>query len=240
MKLTTVLFDLDGTLLPMDQDAFVKAYFGLLAKKLAPHGYEPDALIQSVWAGTAAMVKNDGTKTNEEVFWDHFSTVFGENARADEPLFARYYEEDFPKVQAACGFEQQVKPAIDAIKAMGLQVILATNPIFPAIATRQRIAWAGLSPEDFQYITTYENSSYCKPNPQYYREILDRFGLDPQQCLMVGNDAKEDMLAASQAGIKGFLLPRCLINSDGLDITQYPQGDLKELLEYISKLTAVS
>ena len=37
----TVLFDLDGTLLPMDQDNFVKAYFKNLAIKLAPHGYDP-------------------------------------------------------------------------------------------------------------------------------------------------------------------------------------------------------
>ena len=38
MALTTILFDLDGTLLPMDNDVFVKTYFGLLAKTLAPHG----------------------------------------------------------------------------------------------------------------------------------------------------------------------------------------------------------
>ena len=60
MAITTVLFDLDGTLLPMDQEIFVKTYFSLLAKKLAPHGYEPEALINAVWAGTRAMVKNTG------------------------------------------------------------------------------------------------------------------------------------------------------------------------------------
>ena len=35
MNIKAVLFDLDGTLLPMDQDIFVKSYFGLLAKKLS-------------------------------------------------------------------------------------------------------------------------------------------------------------------------------------------------------------
>ena len=59
MKITTVLFDLDGTLLPMDQDLFTKGYFKLLAAKLAPYGYEPKQLIDAVWAGTAAMLKND-------------------------------------------------------------------------------------------------------------------------------------------------------------------------------------
>ena len=51
-----ILFDLDGTLLPMDQDEFTKGYFKLLAAKLAPYGYEPKTLIDTVWAGTAAMV----------------------------------------------------------------------------------------------------------------------------------------------------------------------------------------
>lgn len=57
MKLTTVLFDLDGTLLPMDNDEFTRGYFKLLAAKLAPHGYEPKQLVDAIWAGTAAMVK---------------------------------------------------------------------------------------------------------------------------------------------------------------------------------------
>lgn len=48
MKITTVLFDLDGTLLPMDQDVFIKDYFGRLARKLAPYGYEPKKLIEAV------------------------------------------------------------------------------------------------------------------------------------------------------------------------------------------------
>ena len=78
MKLTTILFDLDGTLLPMDNDAFTKGYFKLLAAKLAPHGYEPKQLVDAIWAGTAAMVKNDGTQSNEEAFWKKFAGIYGE------------------------------------------------------------------------------------------------------------------------------------------------------------------
>ena len=83
MALTTILFDLDGTLLPMDNDVFVKTYFGLLAKTLAPHGYEAKALVDAVWAGTAAMVANDGRQTNEAVFWEKFAGVFGERVYGD-------------------------------------------------------------------------------------------------------------------------------------------------------------
>ena len=40
----TVFFALDGTLLPMDLEVFVKDYLGRIAAKLAPHGYDPKQL----------------------------------------------------------------------------------------------------------------------------------------------------------------------------------------------------
>ena len=57
MKITTVLFDLDGTLLPMDQNAFIKAYFGGLARRLAPHGYDPQKLIDAIWQGAKSACR---------------------------------------------------------------------------------------------------------------------------------------------------------------------------------------
>lgn len=232
MKYKAILFDLDGTLLPMDQEQFVGAYFSRLAKKLAPLGYEPEKLIKAIWAGTAAMVKNDGTITNEEAFWNKFAEFFGPESRADEPTFAEFYANEFQQVQEVCGFDGGVRETIDAIKAMGLRVILATNPIFPAIATESRIRWAGLTPEDFEWYTTYEHTHYCKPNPAYYQEILDRQGLKAEECLMVGNDVTEDG-AAAKLGMDVFFLPRCLINKENRDISSYPQGNLADLLTYI-------
>ena len=166
MKITTVLFDLDGTLLPMDQNAFIKAYFGGLARRLAPHGYEPQKLIDSIWQGTAAMVKNNGDVTNEERFWQAFEATYGSPARQDEELFAAFYREDFDKVSSSCGYTPAAREIIDTVKACGLRTALATNPIFPAMATERRIAWAGLSTSDFELYTTYENSRFCKPNPK--------------------------------------------------------------------------
>ena len=235
MKTKMILFDLDGTLLPMDQDVFVKYYFGLLAKRLAPLGYEPEKLIQSIWGGTGAMVKNDGNCQNEEAFWRFFCSVFGPDARKDEPEFAAFYEEDFDKVQPSCGFQPQSRQLIDLLKSRGYRVALATNPIFPAIATRKRIAWAGLSPEDFELVTTYENSRFCKPNPKYYEDILKELQVSPEECLMIGNDATED-LAAAKLGIPVFILTDCLINKENIDLSPLPHGDFRELFRYIDTL----
>lgn len=231
----TVLFDLDGTLLPMDQEEFVHSYLSLLAKKLSPQGYEPKHLISAVWAGTEAMVKNDGTKTNEEVFWDAFCGIFGPDVRKDEPLFAEFYAADFGLVRTVCGFAAEAKEIIELLKEKKIPVVLATNPLFPEIATRQRIRWAGLEPEDFASYTTYENSSFCKPNPAYYRELLQKLGKDPENCLMVGNDVQEDMAPAKSLGMRTFLLTPCLIDREGTDLADQPRGGFAELKEFLLK-----
>ena len=230
-----VFFDLDGTLLPMDQEEFIKMYFGSLAKKLIPHGYDNDQLIAAVWNGTKTMMKNDGSCTNEEAFWNSFCSVFGEKAKADMPLFEDYYKNEFACVKQVCGSYEKAPDVIKAVKAKGLKVVLATNPLFPKIATQNRIKWAGLKPEDFCLYTTYEDYSYCKPSLEYYKQILTKLGLKGEECVMVGNDVTEDMVT-EKLGMKTFLLTDCIINRDSKDISVYNHGSFDELIEFINNL----
>lgn len=235
MGISTVLFDLDGTLLPMDQENFVKKYFGTISAKLAPYGYEPQKLIDCIWRGTAAMVMNDGSRKNEDVFWDVFAKIYGNNALKDKDIFDSYYTKDFLEVRSVCGYDPMAAEIIAELKKKGKRLVLATNPIFPAIATETRMKWAGISAEDFELYTTYENSRYCKPNLKYYKDILERIGCSAEECLMVGNDVSEDMIA-EELGMKVFLLTDCLINKKERDISKYPQGGFAELKEYIRNL----
>lgn len=234
-KITTILFDLDGTLLPMDNAAFTKGYFKLLAARLAPLGYEPEKLVDAVWSGTAAMVKNDGSQNNEAAFWKRFSEIYGEKVLGDLPVFENFYATDFQQAKAMCGFNPKAAEAVRTARDLGLRVALATNPIFPAIATESRIRWAGLQPEDFELYTTYENIGYCKPNPAYYQELLDQLNESPERCLMVGNDVAEDMIA-EKLGMQVFLLTDCIINKEDADISLYPRGGFDDLLEHIRTL----
>lgn len=231
MGIQAVFFDLDGTLLPMDQDEFTRGYFKLLAAKAAPRGYEPKQLIDAIWAGTAAMVMNDGSRSNEEVFWKKFIKIFGEEAIADKPLFDEFYANEFENAKQFCPCNPKAAEAILLLKGMGVRLVLATNPIFPAVGTEARIRWAGLSPKDFELYTTYENSRYCKPNLDYYREILEKTNLTPEECLMVGNDVAEDMIAR-EIGMKVFLLTDCMINKEGRDISEFPHGGFEQLIAY--------
>jgi len=235
MNLTAVLFDLDGTLLPMDLETFTKAYLAKLTAMLADHGYEPSTLAQTILQSTYAVIKNDGSKTNESLFWEQATKVYGKRILADMPIFDKFYAEEFDALSAVCGYEAKAAQTVRALKKQGKRVILATNPIFPAAATEWRIKWTGLSPDDFELITTYENSRFCKPNLEYYKDILRQCAIEPEECLMVGNDVSDDM-SAQRLGMKVFLLTDCLINSVSADISKYPHGSFDALNEYIASL----
>lgn len=236
MKIKAILFDLDGTLLPMDQEAFVAAYLGGLIKLLAPFGYEPKDVQTALVASTRAMMTNDGTITNEKRFWQSFSAVLGEDIRNHNERFERFYKEEFDKIKSTCGYNPRAKEIVDLARSTGARVILATSPLFPRVATESRIGWAGLSPDDFEHVTTYENSRYCKPNPVYYTNLISELGLAPDECVMIGNDIGDDMVAET-VGIRCFLLTDCLINRKNVDIDRFRHGGFDELTEFIKEIT---
>lgn len=186
MRILTVLFDLDGTLLPMDQEEFTRGYFELLTEKMLLYGYKKQQLADAVWKGTIAMIMNTGDASNEEAFWRKFAELYGEKALSDQSHFHEFYEKEFQGAKDFCRYDPKAAETVRKIKRKGLKLILATNPIFPRNAVISRIRWAGLEPSDFEYITDYENSRYCKPNPEYYNEILNKLNLQPVECLMVG------------------------------------------------------
>ncbi|HZJ89619.1 MAG TPA: HAD family hydrolase [Bacilli bacterium] len=228
-----ILFDLDGTLLPMEQDYFLTSYLKLIGNEMAAHGYDPHELVSVIMQGTEKMLQNDGNKTNEEVFWEYFVSVYGERARLDQAKFHAFYIEKFPLLQKTCGYNELTPQLISALKKQGYKLILATNPIFPRVATLERMRWAGLEESDFLLVTTYENSHYAKPNPLYYAEILTKLNAHPSEVMMIGNDTTDDYGAVKQ-GIKTFFVTDDLINKNGLDLKKFPHGSLRDLTAFLA------
>lgn len=231
----TVMFDLDGTLLPFVQDEFVKLYFGGLCKKLAPYGYDPDSVVKYVWKGTKAMAENDGSRPNSEAFWELFRAAFPDKPDARE-FCNDFYTKEFDAVKACMKYVPNHKPMIERLKSAGLDTVLATNPLFPECAVATRLNWVGLSESDFSYITNYDNSTFCKPNPKYFTELLEKLGRKPEECFMVGNSVPEDIIPTNGLGIKNFLLSEFAENPNGEDISQFRSGTIEQAVEYILSL----
>lgn len=234
--MNTVLFDLDGTLLPIDEERFTKIYFGALSRKLAPLGFDPDQLVKAIWAGTKAMVMNDGTQPNCDRFWQKFDELIPSDIPAVRAVCNSFYAVEFHSVKSVMDPAPLSARVVKDLKAKGYTVVLATNPIFPLVAVETRLTWLGLRPSDFALITSYENSRFCKPNPMYYKEILEKIGKTPADCLMVGNNVGEDMCFAELGG-KVFLVTDHLENPKALPMEGYPQGSFEDLKRMLDGLT---
>lgn len=230
-----ILFDLDGTLLPMNQEVFIKSYFKEISITMKPYFPDSKKLIDSIWAGTKAMMKNDGSMTNEKRFWNMFATIYGEDVLKYRDKFDSFYKNDFPKTKKDVGYNAMAKECVEILKDKGYTLVLATNPIFPSTATYHRADWAGVKTSDFELITTYENSTFAKGNMNYYKEILAKIGASAEQCLMVGNDVSEDM-SVSEINMQTYLMKDCIINSQNKDINNIPQGNFADFKKYIEKL----
>lgn len=230
-KYKAILFDMDGTLVPMDMNQFTSGYFKELWKKLAHLGFEPKELESAIWTGTGAMVKNDGSRPNKEAFWETFEKITGKKAVDVDPLCIDFYSNEFKEAKQFTLENPLAKEAVRLAHEKAEHVILATNPIFPMVGQITRMSWVGLTPDDFEFVTSYETSTSCKPNPQYFLDVCAKAGVDPKDCLMVGNDENEDMYAASQTGMDTYLVTDTAIPSKEHPYSG-PKGNFKELIEF--------
>lgn len=232
----TVLFDLDGTLLPMDNDVFLKTYFKALAAKLAGYGYDPQNFVDAVWRGTGAMVKNDGTRTNEAAFWATFEPAVLNWDTAHRDVLESFYANEFHTARESTAENPLARPLVQSLLADGLTVALATNPLFPPVGVASRLSWIDLQPDAFALVTTYDNMHFCKPNPRYFLEIAEMLGKTPESCLMVGNNVSEDIEGARAAGMRTLLVTDCLINETDTPLSAYEATDFAGLSGEIRRI----
>ena len=231
-----VLFDLDGTLIHMDQDGFLHAYFRRIAMYFAERGYDPvrfsDAMSKSVYI----MLNNNGEMYNDALFWKHFTKFYGDESIADDiPAFDLFYRTAYDDVKPYCAERTGSAALLAELRRRGYPLVLASNSVYPPIAYERRMEWCGLRADMFDFMTTYENMHYCKPSSGYFLEIADRLGVRPEECLMVGNDVSDDM-SARACGMQVFLVTdSLLLNPKGEDISGIPQGGFEELIQYIEE-----
>lgn len=235
--MNTILFDLDGTLLPMDVEEFTKKYFGLIMQTMNENNRDGKMILDAILKGTMAMVRNDGSHTNEEVFWETFVKATQIPQDEIEPEFYDFYENVFDKINSGVQSQNMIKAA-KLLKEKGYRLYLTTNPLFPRVATLKRVRWAGLDPDDFEWITTYENSSFSKPSVNYYQEVIQGQHLDVNQCMMVGNDVKEDGVIET-LGIPLYLVEDYMLNHDNLEIKCRWKGSSQDFLSFAEGLPEV-
>jgi len=227
-----LLFDLDGTLLPVDTDRFVEHYVKALIPYVTDY-FKPEEFVKILWDSTNEMIKNqDAGLTNEEVFTKHFIEKTGINKSDIWPIFDRFYEEHFPKLKVHTEPNEMAYKIVETAKEQGRKIIIATNPVFPRAAIHERLNWLGLLDFPFELVTVYEESHFCKPQPLFFKEALDRANLSPDNAIMIGNDMQEDMVA-SQIGMDTYLVTDYLVDRGKPTYKVTQTGTLDDLMQQL-------
>lgn len=232
--INTILFDLDGTMLPLNLDKFIQIYFAEMGKKF--HDLiDAKTLARYIMTATEVMVNDTDYRTNETVFMEKFGQLIQADLSVYQKRFNEFYDREFFEVKASIVDSPSMRESVSLLKDKGYDLIITTNPLFPEKAIHHRIRWAGFEPEDFIYITSYEKNHYCKPQLQFYQEVLEETGKAPQQCLMVGNDVQEDLIAA-KIGIKTYLITDYLIHRTQEPIKSTYQGNYTDFYQFVQGL----
>ena len=239
-KYQAVFFDLDGTLLPMEGEVFIKRYFEALPQFLVDEGFEdPRGIVAAVNEGTKAMFKpHEGL--NSDVFWHVFEETCGFSRAEFEPVMERFYASELYG-SIGCDVEEFADglEALRILREKGYPLYLTTLPVFPLQAVEARLSWSGIDPEAFGFITTYDTCCATKPSLSYYRQCVERSGVsDPSQVLMVGNNTSDD-LAILELGCDAYLVTDFLINGNDYDIAAVKHGTFKDFCAFAKALPAL-
>lgn len=199
-----VLFDLDGTLLPVDFDQFLARYIDHVCRF-----YQAVAHIDlrpGLKPAVGKMMANDGSRQNGDVFWDTLAQHVECDRAVLEEWYPRFIQHDGPALGDGIVPDPAAARVVQAWKARRAKVVLATNPVFPRMLVDLRARWGALDPNTFDLVTSCDNMTFCKPFPEYYLSIARSIGVPPSECLMVGNDVQMDLVPAAKAGMRTCLI----------------------------------
>lgn len=237
IEFNTVLFDLDGTLLPINGEAFEAIYFKGLSSYFLDK-YEPKEFIKLIWTATKAMVIDTSSKTNEEAFMEALQSLVKEDITWMQERFNQFYLNEFDQIKIAVTPNQFIQKAVKLLKEKGYRLVIATNPMFPKIAIEKRIEWTGCDRNDFEYVTSFEENHYCKPQLKFYEEVLNDLKLEASQCLMVGNDMNEDMIV-SNLNMSTYLITNHVIQNTIVPDSVNYSGNYEEFYQFVQDLEPV-
>lgn len=231
-----IMSDLDCTLLTIDQEKYIRIYVNQIAKMFCERGYDGKAIAKATMQASYMMMKNDGSKKNLEAFEEAFRAIIKDNAQEIIDMFPDVYGDYYDAIKEVASVNPYAQDIVKLMREKAEYIVVATQPMFPLKAVEKRLSWTGLDVSMFDYITIYEESSFCKPSIGYYQEIMDKFGATPENTVMLGNDVNEDILPCKELGIDTFLVLDGLINTQGHDTSDLRKGGYSDLIEYLKSL----
>lgn len=233
----TILFDLDGTLLGLDLDTFTKPYLYNIYNFSFKDLMSLEQCAKTIYQTVSDMVEDDTYQVDIEKFYRLYKKYYD---YSDLSVFRKkvesYYDSDkYFELEKYTKRQPFMIEAVKYLKSKKYKIVIATNPIFPPQAIKERIKWAGLDVSDFEFVTYSDEFHYIKPNLKYYEEVLTKLNIkDNSEVLMVGNDVEEDMIA-SKLNVHTYLITDYMISRFGNEKNIREKGSSEDFLKYIKE-----
>lgn len=192
MSISTVLLDAGAVILDESEHEFVRAE--IIVEVLAD--IVPGYSINMYYSDIEEAVKSFCPNTYQFVFWKHL--------RNDRELFDKLYalhldkwRQQRPPLKLSFGLESEVEEISRHFK-IGIAGQYGRE-ILDSLEEKSIL-------ECFTYQFTQDNFPITKPDMRYYEQIVQAIGVDPQECIMVGDRIDKDIIPAKQLGMKTVLI----------------------------------
>lgn len=231
-----VFFDLDGTLIDIDIELFVAGYLNRLTEQMGAWA-DPARATRVLHQAVAAMFANrDPGRTLEAILHQVLLAELSMSSLDYRESLARFCRDGLDSLRPLVKGHPLSSRLLKVSRDRGWKIALATNPIFPRAVVDARLSWGDLASDEFHHVCSYETEHFCKPDPLFFEELLDRMQVPAEACLMIGNDVLHD-LSASRVGIRTCLLTPWCIKRPGASFRPDWQGRHEELLALLAPET---
>jgi putative hydrolase of the HAD superfamily len=192
MQITTVLLDAGGVILDESEHEEVRAEVAIEILS----GVNPEYSISQYYSDAEEAVSSFCPSVYQYVFW--------KSLRNDRSLFDRLYasfvnewHKRKPKLRLTLGLENELKAICRNFK-VGIAGQYGQELL--ELLEKQSIL------DCFTYRFTQDHFSTTKPDPRYFEQIIKKCGVEPQQCIMVGDRIDKDIIPAKQLGMRTILV----------------------------------
>ena len=240
-----LLFDLDRTLWDFDSNAD-RTYramfeeFGLEA--LCGVDYEVFHERYRVINDTLWEAYRNGTLTKELLSIRRFSytlEAFGCDAESPDIIRLSQKMGEYYVKEGTCqtGLMPGARELLEWLHVQRDKYSLAVITNGFAEAQLPKMKTAGID-KYFEYFFLSEDLGYMKPDRRFFDAAITKMGVKPEQCLVIGDDYKVDILGAMNAGIS-----QVWYNQNGISLSEgsaKPTYEIKNLLQLKEVLSSAS
>ena len=181
-----IIFDMGHVLIYFDRDRYLNRH----AKDCTPE--ERTLLLREIYLSADWIMQDRGTHTPAQTAKIVCERLPEHLHRAAEGLVCRWYEDITPVPGMA--------DLVGELKAKGYGIYLLSNAATDVPDYWERVP----GHEYFDDLCVSAFEGYIKPQPELYRRAIEKFGVDPAQCVFI-DDVTANIEAALNAGMQGIV-----------------------------------